>query len=89
MTTAERKRDGIRRQYKAWRALADLTQEQVEEQARRVYPEFPKGKFWSIEKGLAYPSPTERKALAKALKVAEADLPTEPVEEIGDQAVAS
>lgn len=87
MSITERKRDRIRRQYKAWRALAGLTQDQVEEQARRRYPEFPKGKFWAIEKGLAYPSPTERSALSKVLRVPEPELPA--AEELGGQAVAS
>ena len=70
------RREQIRRQYRVWRAALDLTQEQVEEQARRFYPEFGRGRFWKIENGTDFPTPSERKALAKTFRVNEADLPT-------------
>lgn len=71
----ELQRGTIRRQYRLWRAAVDLTQEQVEAQARKLYPEFGAGRFWKIENGRDYPTPSERKALAKVLKVRELDLP--------------
>lgn len=68
----------IRRQYKRWRLDAgDLTQAQVEERARESFPEFRTGAFWKIENGLDFPTPSERKALAKVLRVNEADLPSD------------
>lgn len=73
---SERKRHEIRRTYRLLRAALDLTQAEVEDRARQIYPEFRKKSFPRIETGLDFPSPTERKALAKVLKVNEAELPT-------------
>lgn len=72
---SEGRRLSIRRQYRLWRAAVDLTQDQVEERARAIYPEFRAGAFWKIENGIDFPSPSERKALARVLKQNESDLP--------------
>lgn len=71
------RREEIKRQYRSWRALRGLTQDAVTAEARRIYPEFGTGRFWRIENGEDFPSPSERKALAAVLHVNEADLPTE------------
>lgn len=76
-----KQREAIRRQYRVWRAMVGLTQEQVEQAARKIYPEFSTDRFWRIENGVHYPTPTERKALARVLKVAESELPAEPIQE--------
>ena len=79
MVRHETRRAEIRKQYRIWRAAVGkngLTQEGVEQAARRVYPEFGAGRFWKIENGLDYPTPSERKALARVLQVNEADLPS-------------
>lgn len=78
--SAARKR-AIRRQYRLWRADVDLTQGQVEERARRIYPEFRAGSYWRIENGLNFPSPSERKALARVLKCDESALPADDAED--------
>ena len=57
-----------------------LTQAQVEEAARKHYPEFRAGAYWKIENGLDFPTPSERKALAKVIRKHEAELPTPQVE---------
>jgi transcriptional regulator with XRE-family HTH domain len=71
----EARRREIRRQYRMWRAAVDLTQEQVEQAARAIYPEFPRGAYWRIETAQDFPSPSERKALAQVLKQKERALP--------------
>lgn len=79
---SESRRAEIRKQYRLWRAAVGkngLTQEQTEQRARVLYPEFGVRRFWKIENGLDYPTPSERKALAKVLKVNEADLPSADV----------
>lgn len=58
--------------------MVGLTQQQVEQAARKIYPEFPAARFTRIEKGFYFPTPSERKALAKVLKVAESELPAAP-----------
>lgn len=73
-TKAERQ--AIRRYYRPLRAALDLTQADVGALARRHYPEFGIRRYEAIENGLDFPTPSERKALAKALRVNEADLPT-------------
>lgn len=77
---SERRRGEIRRQYRVWRAAQGLTQERVESQARKLYPEFGVRRFWKIENAETFPTPSERKALARVLKVNEADLPSEQME---------
>lgn len=80
MGSRDARRTEIRRQYRIWRAAAGksgLTQGEVEQLARKLYPEFRAGAFWKIENGWDYPTPTERKALSKVLGVTEADLPSE------------
>lgn len=80
MGNRETRRTEIRRQYRIWRAAAGksgLTQTEVEQLARKLYPEFPAGLFWRIENGYDYPSPSERKAIAKVLGVTEAELPSD------------
>ena len=80
MGIKDTRRAEIRRQYRIWRAAAGkngLTQGQVEEAARVIYPEFRAGAFWKIENGLDYPTPSERKALAQVLGVDADELPDE------------
>lgn len=80
MGIKEARRAEIRRQYRIWRAAAGksgLTQGQVEDAARAIYPEFRAGAFWKIENGLDYPTPSERKAIAQVLGVSEDELPAE------------
>ena len=75
---SEARRTEIRKQYRLWRAAvgtSGLTQAAVEEAARVIYPEFGAGRFWKIENGLDFPTPTERKALAQVLEVDEDELP--------------
>ena len=82
MGNREGRRAEIRRQYRIWRAAAGksgLTQGDVEQLARKLFPEFRAGAFWKIENGRDYPTPSERKAIAKVLGVNEADLPSEQV----------
>lgn len=79
---SESRRAEIRRFYRVARAAVGkrgLTQGAVEQAARAVYPEFGSGRFWRIENADTFPTPSERKALAKVLKVNEADLPSEQV----------
>jgi hypothetical protein len=74
----EARRAEIRRFYKLARTAvgkSGLTQGEVEQAARKHYPEFGAGRFWKIENGLDYPTPSERKALARVLRVNEAALP--------------
>lgn len=81
MALSEGRKRAIRRQYRQWRAAVDLTQGQVEERARRIYPEFRAGSYWRIENGLGFPSPSERKALARVLKCDESHLPADDAED--------
>lgn len=81
---SEARRAEIRRFYRVARAAVGkrgLTQGAVELAARAFYPEFGAGRFWRIENAETFPTPSERKALAKVLKVNEADLPSEQVAE--------
>ena len=79
MGISKGERQGIRRYYRTLRAGLDKTQAEVGALARRHYPEFGIRRYESIENGLDFPSPSERKALAKVFKVNEADLPSEQV----------
>ena len=71
------KQKAIRRCYRRLRIDIDKTQEAVAALARRHYPEFGPGRYWKIENGRDFPTPSERRALAKVLKVPESDLPSE------------
>lgn len=71
----EARRAVIRRQYRLWRAAVEKTQIQVESLAR-----LDAGRYWKIENGVVFPSETERKALARVLRINEADIPNEHVE---------
>lgn len=57
------------------RTVVEKTQLEVESQAR-----LDAGRFWKIENGVVYPTPSERKALARVLRVNEADIPAEHAE---------
>lgn len=81
MALSNARRREIRRLYRQWRVAADLTQLDVEAQARAIYPEFRTGAYWKIENGVEFPSPSERKALARVLKQRESDLPSNMAEE--------
>lgn len=80
MGTKDGRRVEIRRQYRIWRTAAGkhgLTQEQVEQAAREIYPEFRAGAFWKIENGIDFPTPSERKAISQVLGVDADELPDE------------
>lgn len=79
------RRAEIRRQYRVWRAAVDLSQAGVEDAARKIYPEFGAGRFWKIENGLEFPTPTEKKALASVLGVSEDDLPAPAADDNDEQ----
>lgn len=83
MPITDERRLRIRRQYRTWRAAADLTQEQTWRAARDHYPEFGSTRYWRIENADDFPTPSERRALAAVFGIAEAELPTElePAEE--------
>lgn len=75
---SEARRIEIRRFYRIARASVGkngLSQKAVEAAARKHYPEFGAGRYWKIEKALDFPTPSERRALAKVFKVTEDDLP--------------
>lgn len=72
---SEARRAAIRRSYRMLRLAVDKTQIEVETSAR-----LDAGRYWKIENALVFPTPEERKALARVLKVNEADLPTEHLE---------
>lgn len=80
MRVSKADRLAIRRYYRMLRAGLDKTQAEVGALARRHYPEFGLRRYEAIENGLDYPTPSERKALAKVFKVNEVDLPTEHTE---------
>ena len=71
----EARRAAIRRQYRLWRAAVEKTQLDVEALAR-----LEAGRYWKIENGVVFPRPEERKAIARVLRINEADLPAEHVE---------
>ena len=73
---SEARRAAIRKHYRALRNEVEKTQLQVETLAR-----LDAGRYWKIENGFVFPTDTERKALAKVLKVAESELPNEHVTE--------
>ena len=73
---SETRRAAIRRTYRMLRLAADKTQLQVETWAR-----LDSGRYWKIENGVVFPSLYERKAIARVLKVNEAELPSEQVME--------
>lgn len=73
---SDTRRVGIRRFYRMARLAQERTQIEVETLAR-----LGAGRFWKIENGLDYPTPSERKALARVLKVNEADLPSAVIPE--------
>lgn len=72
---SEARRAAIRRFYKSARFAVDKTQIEVEALAR-----LNAGQFWKIENGFSFPEGKERERLAKALKINEADIPSEHVE---------
>ncbi len=72
---SESRRAGIRRHYRMLRAAVEKTQLQVESLAR-----LDAGRYWKIENGVVFPTDAERKAIARVLKVAESDIPTEVLE---------
>lgn len=67
----EARRQVIRRQYRLWRAAVEKTQLQVETLAR-----LDAGRYWKIENGVVFPTADERKAIARVLRINEADLPS-------------
>lgn len=69
---SEARRAAIRRHYRLLRAAVEKTQLQVQLQAR-----LDEGRYWKIENGVVFPSPDERKRLARVLEVHDADLPAE------------
>lgn len=75
----EPRRNDIKKRYRQLRAAVGeqgLSQQAVEQAARAIYPEFGKGRFWRIENGLDYPTPSERSALGQVLNVAADELPS-------------
>lgn len=72
---SDTRRAAIRRHYRLLRAAAERTQIQVETMAR-----LDTGRYWKIENGFVFPTDDERKAIARVLKVADSELPTEQLE---------
>jgi transcriptional regulator with XRE-family HTH domain len=70
------KREDIRRRYRALRNDVGKTQIEVEHLAR-----LDAGRFWKIENGVVWPTPDERKSIARVLRVEPSDLPAERTRE--------
>lgn len=80
---SEMRRAAVRKQYRLFRTHVEKTQRQVEIQAR-----LDQGRYWKIENGFVLPTDDERKAIARVLRVTEAELPNEQPTVI-DEAQAS
>ena len=69
---SEAKRAAIKRCYRLLRTAAGKTQDDVTALAR-----LDSGRFWKFENGRAFPTPEERRAIARVLRTDESNIPAE------------